>query len=280
MKDIKSQQKGNLYIFITALLWSTGGILLKYVGLNAILTNGLRSLFGFFVFCIYRKRIKIQLNKTIIAAAICLTLTNVLYVAANKLTTAANAIVIQYTAPIWVLIWNSIYHKKAPKFTELLAMILAFGGTVLFFFDGLSYEYMLGNLMSLFAGLCFSGVLFLNFLPSANSEESSALGFALSFIICIPWLGGLFTTASDIVMSSLPVIAILGVFQVGLAYVFFSKGSRLTVPVTASLIGLLEAILNPTWVYLFYGEAMGRFALIGAACILLGVVIQILTSKE
>lgn len=275
-----NQQKGNLYVLAAAILWSTGGLLLKFVPFTPILTNGLRSLFGFLLFCFYRKRIKIHCNKIIVIAGICLTLTTIFYVAGNKYTTAANAIVLQYTAPLWVLLWNSLYHKQIPRKTDLISMVIAFGGTVLFFFDGLSGEHMFGNILSLMAGLAFSGVLFLNFLPGANSEESSTLGFLINFIICIPFLGQLSTYSSSTVKSAMFVIIILGVFQVGLAYMMFSKGSRLTKPVTASLIDLLEAVLNPTWVFLFYGEKVGRLALLGATCIIAAVAFQIISSQD
>lgn len=274
------ETKGNIYILMAALFWSTGGLLLKYIHFEPIVINGVRSLFAFLVFCIYRRRITITLNKIIVLAAICLTFTTLSYVAANKLTTAANAIVLQYTAPIWVLIWHSLYQKKKPRMTEIIAMLLAFSGTVLFFFDGLTPTNLLGNMFAIFSGITFSGVLFLNFLPSANSEESSTLAFGISFLISIPWLSSMGNLTRDTLISSWIFIAILGVFQVGVAYIMFSRGSRLTVPVTASLIDLLEAVLNPIWVYLFYGEKIGRFALIGAAFILLAVVFQIVTSQK
>ncbi len=274
---MKAKQKGNLYILMAAFLWSTGGILLKYVSYGPFVTNGLRSLVAFLLFCIMRKSFKIKYNKIILAAALCLVCTNFFFVAANKYTTAANAIVIQYTAPIWVLVWNSLYKKKAPKTMELVTMLFAFAGTILFFFDGLSGKYVFGNFLALGAGLCFSGVLFINFLPGSSSEDSSMLAFGLSFLISLPWVPEVFKAPSA---SSIGAIFIIGIFQVGLAYVFFSKGSRLTSSVTASLIGLLEAIMNPFWVYLFYGEKVGRFALFGAVLILGSLAAHILLSDR
>ena len=123
-----ARKKGNLYILLTAILWSTGGILIKFVPGNAIAINGARSLIAFLFFWIYRRNIKLNLNKIIITAAICLTMTNTLFVAANKLTTAANAIVLQYMAPIFVLIWDSIYRKKAPSRKQIGIVAMAFGG--------------------------------------------------------------------------------------------------------------------------------------------------------
>ena len=273
---MESGKKGNFYIFLTALLWSTGGILIKYVPGNPIAINGARSIIAFLFFWAYRRNIKLHLNKIIVTAAFCLTLTNTLFVAANKLTTAANAIVLQYMAPIFVLLWDSLYRKKAPSKKQTGIVIMAFGGMILFFMDQLDGGKLLGNILAVAAGLCFSGVFFLNSLPESNSEESSMLAFFLSFLISIPFLGDV----KNMNMTGLAALAALGVFQVGLAYVLFSKGAKLTSPVSASLIGLLEAILSPLWVLLFYGEKMGRFALLGAVVILFAVIFNIVLAAD
>lgn len=270
-----AKKKGNLYILFTAVLWSTGGILIKFVPGNAIAINGARSLIAFLFFWVYRRSIKLNINKIIITAAFCLTMTNTLFVAANKLTTAANAIVLQYMAPIFVLIWDSLYRKKAPSKKQIGIVAMAFGGMVLFFLEQLDGGRLLGNVLAIAAGLCFSGVFFLNSLPESSSEDSSMLAFLLSFLISIPFLGDV----ANMNGTGLLALAVLGIFQVGLAYVLFSKGSKLTSPVSASLIGLLEALLSPLWVLLFYGEKMGRFALMGAAVILTAVVLNIVTGS-
>ena len=267
---MSAKNKGNLYILLTALLWSTGGLLIKYIPGNAVMINGTRSLIAFLFFCLYRRSVKIKFNRLILSAAVCLVLTNLLYVTANKMTTAANAIVLQYTAPIFVLIWDCIYRKRVPKKQQCLVVAMAFAGMILFFFDQLDGGQMLGNLIAIGAGLAFSGVFFINSLPDASSQDSSMIAFALSFLISIPFLGEVKLMDG----TALAALVVLGVFQVGLAYVLFDKGAKLTSPVSASLIGLLEAILNPIWVFLFYGEKVGKFALLGAAVILAAVVMN------
>lgn len=273
---MSEKNRGNLYILMTALLWSTGGLLIKYIPGNAVAINGARSLIALIFFWIYKRDIKVKFNGKIILAAFCLVLTNFLYVIANKMTTAANAIVLQYTAPIFVLIWDCIYRKMLPKKHQCLVVLMAFGGMVLFFFDQLGGGQMIGNLIAICAGVCFSGVFFINSLPESSSEDSSMIAFGLSFLISIPFLGDVWK------MDGTGIVALvaLGVFQVGLAYVLFAKGSKLTSPVSASLIGLLEAILNPVWVFLFYGEKVGKYALLGAMIIMIAVVINIVAGQE
>ena len=102
------------------------------------------------------------------------------------------------------------------------------------------------------------------------------IAFCLSFIIALPFMKGVFLLNRTALLALLA----LGIFQVGLAYVFFSKGSRMTSPVNASLIGLMEAILNPVWVFLFYGERVGRFALAGAVIILTAVITNIILGDK
>ena len=273
---MSEKNKGNLYILLTALLWSTGGLLIKFIPGNPVMINGTRSLIALIFFWFYKKSIKIKVNTKIIAAAICLVLTNLLYVIANKLTTAANAIVLQYTAPIFVLIWDCLYKKKFPKKHQILVVGMAFAGMLLFFLDQLDGGALLGNIIAIMAGVCFSGVFFINSLPEASGDDSSMIAFGLSFLISIPFLG-------DVVkLNAVAVVAllVLGIFQVGLAYVLFAKGAKLTTPVSASLIGLLEAVLNPVWVFLFYGEAVGKYALLGATIILTAVVVKTVAGRN
>ena len=271
---MSSRTKGNLYILLTALLWSIGGLLIKYIPGNAVAINGARSLIAVVFFWLYKRSIKIRVNRYVISAAVCLVMTNLLYVMANKLTTAANAIVLQYMAPIFVLIWDCIYRKKAPKKQQCGIVLMALAGMVLFFFDQLDGGHLLGNILAIGAGLAFSGVFFINSLPEASSEDASMLAFLASFVISIPFLGDVWKMDQRAIIALLA----LGIFQVGLAYILFAKGTKLTSPVSASLIGLLEAILNPVWVFLFYGEKVGKFALAGAAVILLAVVLNIVTA--
>ena len=273
---MSERNKGNLYILMTAILWSTGGLLIKFIPGNAVMINGARSLIALLFFFCYRRSVKIKMNPVILAAAVCMTLTTLLYVTANKMTTAANAIVLQYTAPIFVLIWDCIYQKKVPGKKQCAVVLMAFAGMILFFLDQLDGGQIIGNIIAIGAGLAFSGVFFINSLPDASSQDSSMIGCFLSFLISIPFLGG----ARSLDAYGIAALLMLGVVQVGMAYALFDKGVKLTSPVSASLIGLLEAVMNPLWVFLFYGEKVGRFALVGAVIILAAVVINTVWSTS
>lgn len=270
------KNKGNLYILITAFLWSLGGLFVKLIPYHPIAINGLRSMIAFIFFSFYLKNKSIQINKTIIIAAACLTLTNTLYVIANKMTTAANVIVLQYSAPIFVLCYQSIYEKKLPSKQKLFIMFTTVIGMIVFFFDQLDHGNMLGNILSILSGVSFAGVFFFNSLPSGSSEDASRLGFLISFITSIPFLFSI-QQIDTITISSL---AILGIFQVGVAYVFFSKGIKLTTAINSSLISLIEVLLNPLWVFLFAGEMPSIFAIIGGCIILFSIIINIILDEK
>lgn len=259
------ENKGNLYILLAAIFWSTGGILIKYIPWNAMTINGIRSALAIIFFIIIRRGFHIKCNKTIILAALCLSLNTTLYVFANKLTTAANAIVLQYMSPIFVLVFSCIKERKLPTKRQTMIVGMAFIGMVLFFFDRLDAGRFLGNMLAIIAGVCFAGVFFVNSLPDASSDDSSMIGFLISFLIAIPFYRAEYMSFQ---ISAVVAIIVLGFVQIGLAYYMFGKGSKLTNPVSSSLISLLEAVLNPIWVLLFYGEQPGVWSIVGGMLIL------------
>lgn len=270
------KNKGNLYILITAFLWSLGAVFIKVIPLNALAINGLRSIIALIFFFIYDRSCKIKINRYVVSAAICLVLTNSLYVLANKLTTAANAIVLQYSAPIFVLILQSIYTKTKPSKEKLFIILIAFIGMVVFFFDSLDGGALIGNIIAILSGVFFAGVFFINSLEGASSTDASKLAFLMSFTVSIPFYNDLHLLTP---LSTASLFA-LGIFQVGLAYVFFAKGIKLTTAVNSSLISLVEALLNPLWVFIFVGETPSLFALIGGCIVLSAIIFNILLDNK
>ena len=270
------KNKGHLYMLITAFLWSLGGIFIKLIPLNAVAINGLRSIIALVFFFIYERNFKIKLNKKIILAAFCLIMTNNLYVLANKMTTAANAIVLQYTAPIFVLLLQSIYTKTYPSKQKVGIIFLAFSGMVLFFFDQMDGGQMLGNLLAILAGIFFAGVFFVNSLEGASSQDASKLSFLMSFLLAIPFYHGF----EQMNLTSIIALLALGILQLGLAYIFFAKAITLTSPVSSSLMSLIETLLNPLWVFLFLHESPSIFAFIGGSIVLGAIILNILFDKK
>lgn len=259
--------RGEILIMITAILWSSGGLFLKLLpDMNALAINGMRSFIAFIVLLLYFKRFP-KINKWSILGGVIFSLVNVLFVIANKLTTAANAIVLQYTAPIYVLIFSSIKAKKMPKFTQIAILIVAFLGIVLVFADKVTIGNMLGNILALIAGIAFGSVFFINNMEQTNPVDNACVAFIINVIIGIPF----YFKITQFGMSQLLPILGLGILQFGLPYITFSIGIKKCSAFNASIISLLEAILNPIWVYLVVKEKPGVLGIIGCVIVILSI---------
>jgi drug/metabolite transporter (DMT)-like permease len=232
---------------------------------------GMRAALAAIVFAIFRKGLKIRLTTGNCLAALCLSGTTILFVFANQLTTAAAAILLQFTSPVWVLIMQFVFYRRKPKLSEALAVVFTLFGMLLFFGDELGEGNMLGNMLAIGSGLTFAGVIFFNKRPDADPEHSIMLGFYVNALVWLPFA----FFDQNIMASTLAwwLIVLLGVVQVGLAYVFFSVGIKTTPALLASLIIAFEPVLNPLWVAIFTSELPGRFALTGGAVIIVTIVI-------
>ena len=261
-------RKGPLCMFAASVCWSLGGLCIKFIPWSAVSIIGLRALLAAVVFGIYRRSIKVKLTRGNVLAAICLSLTTILFVFANKLTTAAAAILLQFTAPIFIILIQLVFYRKKPKTSETIAVSITIIGMVLFFADRLDSGGMLGNVLAIVSGLSFAGVFVCNKRADVVPEQSLFLGFLINAVIGIPFI--ITGVSADPVAWA--AVIVLGVVQVGLAYVFFSIGIKRTAALLACLITAIEPVLNPLWVALFTNESPGPFALVGGVVIVVTVV--------
>lgn len=271
-------RRGVLSVFAAAVLYSIGGLCIKLIPWNGMSINGARTFIAAFVIGGYLVlvRHKPRFNRFILLGALCVCGTNTLFAVANKLTTAANSIVLQFTAPVFVLLLSMVFWHKKPKLLDLLTCLLVLGGVACFFLDSLNMGGMTGNLLALLSGLSYAGVFLLNDLPDSDPISSVFWGNVCSAVLGLPFL--LQETAFP--PTALISVLILGVFQVALAYILMCIGLRTTPPVTASLISGIEPILNPVLVAVFYGEAVGTMSLLGAFIVITSIVVyNILQAK-
>ena len=268
---IKADRKGPLCMVAASICWSFGGLFLKYVQhWDAMSVIGLRALFAAAVFAIYRKGVKVKLTKGNILAAISLASTTVLFVFANQLTTAAAAVLLQFTAPVFILLIDFVFYRTKPRFCETLAVLFTILGILLFFADQLEPGHMLGNILSILSGLTFSLVFVCNKRPDTEPEQSVMLGFLINSAVWTPF--AFFDSNITADLTAWGFIVLMGTIQVGLAYVFFSVGIKHTPALFACLIVAIEPMLNPVWVALATGEMPGSFALAGGIVIILTIV--------
>ncbi len=266
---MNTKYKGPLLIALTAIMWSSAGVMIKLVPWDAMSIVGLRSAFAAVVMMIYMRRPRITFTKPVVLGGVALSATMTFFILANKLTTAANAIVLQYTQPIFVILMSAMVLRTRPKGLDIGAVCIVFAGITLFFFDQLKPDAMLGNLMAIIAGFSFAVVFIVNKLPGAQPEQSILLAYLINTVMGIPFI------IMNVTWEAVPWLAVagMGILQLGIPYLLFGIAIRITSPVTASLIAALEPLLNPIWVMLATGEKPGAFAVAGGAVVLVTIVV-------
>jgi drug/metabolite transporter (DMT)-like permease len=196
------------------------------------------------------------------------------------LTTAANSIFLQYTAPIYVVLLAYWLLRERPSRSDWISMGIIFLGLILFFGDQLSPDGFYGNILAVLSGVT-GAVMMVSFRAQKNSSPEDSVLMA-SLVIAV--FGFPSVLRESWTISNWSVVAYLGIFQIGLAFIFFTKGIKHIPALEANLIGTLEPILNPVWVFLFLGERMGKSALLGGLVVLAGVIVSavgsVRTDKE
>ncbi|MBC8345746.1 MAG: EamA family transporter [Candidatus Marinimicrobia bacterium] len=258
----------HLLLIIAAMLWSLGGVFIKMVDLHPIALSGARSFVAALVLLIYIRRPKFIWNKFMIMGVLAYAATVLFFVASTKLTTAANAIILQFTSPIHVVIFGYFMLKERVTKLDWFAMIIIFMGLGLFFMDELTFQGFWGNILALCSGVSFALVtVIVRKEKGSSSFEIVFLGNILTALIALPFL-----------IPSLPyisptdgwIIVLLGVVQLGIPYILFTKALKYVPAIDAILLGAIEPILNPVWVFLFIGETVGEWALTGGVLVIAG----------
>ncbi len=272
-KDIQGSEtmkrKAIMMVLAASVCFSTGGLFMKLIPWNALAINGVRNLIACCVIGIYLliTHHRLKLNFTVLCGAVSMAGVTTCYAIANKLTTAGNTIILQYTAPIWIMILVYLFFGKKPDRTGVISILIVSAGILCFFFEGLSTGRWLGDAIALLSGIFYAGVFMLNSFENGDAISSVFLGQLLCGIVLSP----LALKETDFSAPVLLSVFFLGAVQVGLAYIFFTTGTKYIDPLTASVINALEPILNPVLVAVFYGEKLGLLSLIGAAVVLCGI---------
>ncbi|MCU1288749.1 MAG: superfamily drug/metabolite permease [Acidobacteria bacterium] len=277
-----------ILILFAVLLWSTGGLFIKMTTIDAFAVNAGRSFLAALTVAAFTYKKGLRLDKFTLLTAFLYAGTLSCFVYANKSTTAANAIFLQYTAPIYILILSPFVLKEKFHFSDLITVVICLAGMSLFFFEEqgsgnlLASNIFVGNIAALASGVFFG--LYFIFLrhPRSLSNRNPALsvfyGNILVVVFMIPFL---IQNPPEPSSNDLLAIVFLGVFQIGTAYILFTKGiSEGVRSLDASIIGYVEPLLNPVWVFLFIGERPNKWAIIGGAIIIGAVVFHTLKQNR
>jgi len=253
-----------LLLLVSAVLWSLGGVLIKSVEWPSMAKAGARSLIAAGVLWAWLRKPQFTWSATQLGAAIAYALTVSTFVIANDLTTAANAIFLQYTAPIYVALLGPWLLNERTRRSDWVFIAVALVGIALFFRDQFSGRGFAGMLVALASGMSFATLVMLLRKESGNSPASALLlGNLLTAVVGMPFaLGHALSTAQT------AIIVTLGVVQLGLPYVLYSIAVKRVTALEAILILMVEPILNPLWVALAHGEVPGHWSLLGGALVL------------
>ena len=280
MTSMQQQGKHRLAVLgliLTAALWSIGGLLIKSVQWNAIGIAGARSLIALVVFLPFVRQCRFRFSVPMVLGVVAYSLTTILFTAANKNTTAANAILLQYTAPVFVILMASVFLKERMTKVDVLCVVGVLGGLVLFVLEGIGGGHLFGDVLALLSGVSFAGLaVTMRAQKDANPMESVILGNLLNAVICLP-IG----FSISMPQGGLIPLVLLGVVQLGLSYLLYSFAVRYVSALQTVLLTMLEPLLNPVWVFLATGERPGMLAISGGIVVLFMVVLHaILKNRE
>lgn len=261
--------KGRFYIIMTALLWGLAGVCVKSIPWNSISIMASRCFIGIIMFAILRKSLKVRFNKHTLFGSVMMSITGILYMMSIKLTTAATAIVLQYTAPIFVFLYSVLFQKRKAKLSESLIVLLVFGGCLLSFIDELDPTKMLGNILGLLSGVSFAAQIIGFSDPKADSNDGMYLSNIISFVFCLPFM--FFDKNMAFSPEIIFWVLVLGIFQYGLANIFYAKGCQVINKIETSLLLTIEPVFNPIPVLLVTGEMPGPLAIIGFVVVITGI---------
>lgn len=264
--------KGDLLILGTAFLWSFLGIVTKIVPYHGMTVAGLTSLMAsLLLLAVYGKK-ALMLNRLTFFTAIVTAFMNLTFLLANKHTTVANAIVLQYSSPIFVVLYYRIFQHRKLKKVQMGTVAVCLIGLLIFFSGQLTGGNMPGNLLALTSGILFAGSFYLNALPDNNPTASQFLSNVICTVIGLGYT--FFCTKQSYEFSQTAFLLASGILCNGLAAVMYSRGICYTTALNANLIAMSEVLMAPLWAFLLFGETLGTLAALGAGLMLLAILYE------
>ena len=276
---MKKNHIGAIQVALGAISWSFAGVLGKWLPWNALTINGVRSLVAAVLMGVARHSFRVRFTKGNLLGALGVMLTSILYMAAMKLTTSANAIVLQYAAPAFVILFCWLFYGQRPRLRDVVTAALIMVGVVLCFADKMGGGRLAGNILAILSAVTFALVFFCARMPDSDPAEYSYLGL----LLCVPSsLFGFFDPGMSADPTQWLAAIGLGVCLAG-GYYFVSAAMGKVSPIFTVLLSNLEPVLNPVWVALFLpelGEVPGGLSLVGSIIVLVTAGVYSLTGDR
>lgn len=272
-----SKPVARIMMVSVALCWSTMGVAFKFIDWDPLVIAAVRNLLTFLYLAAYRRSMKFSLKKDVVIGALIAYLTQTAFTYANKYTSAANAIVLQYTNPVFVVLISWLFLHQKVKLRDIVLSLIMIGGTALFFLDDLSAGQLLGNVCGLVSGIGMACSILYACNNPADLQEYTMLNSLISVVVGIP---AAIQHPPQFDVASLIAVFFLGVVASGIATVLMAKSAPHLASVEVSMLLMLDPILNPVWVALAVGEIPGILALIGMVIVIGCVIINILVENH
>jgi drug/metabolite transporter (DMT)-like permease len=267
---MRARQKAVILLIMTAVLWSTGGLLIKWVAWHTLAIAGMRSAIAAAFLLLVLRRPQFTWSGAQIGGGLVYAVSVLGFVVATKLTTAANAILLTYTAPISVALLSAWFLQEQVTGVDWLTILVVTGGMGLFFLDHLTITGFWGNICAILGGNAFAWVvLCLRKQKSDSLLETVLLGNLIAAVAGAPFM---FRALPDV--SGWIALVLAGTVQIGLAFVLYVRAIKNVSAVEAILIPVIEPVLNPLWVLLLIGEVPGLWATIGGAVVVLSLTVR------
>ena len=277
MARVKASDHSRALVLLTlaALCWSLGGLLIKRVDWPPLAVAGGRGIIAALFLIATNRGLRFHFSRDQILGAVGYAACTVTFCVATKLTTAANAILLQYTAPVWVALFGAWFLGERATRADWLTIVVVLGGMGLFFADSLELTHLLGNAIAVLSGVCFAGMtIALRKQKDTSASESIILGNLLAFLVGLPWI----LHAPALTAAGWTSLALLGLVQLGVSYWLYARAIKHVTALEAVLIPVIEPILNPVWVLLALHEKPAPIALVGGALVLGAVTLRAVAS--
>jgi drug/metabolite transporter (DMT)-like permease len=271
---MKTHRSAQLGIFIAALLFSTGGAAIKTATLTSWQVAGFRSGIAVFALLLMTPdaRRGFSLRSALVGVSYAATL--ILFVTATKLTTAANTIFLQSTSPLYILLLSPWLLQEKLQKKDLPVFAMIFLGLAMFFISKedpteTAPNPLQGNILALLSGVAWGlTILGIRWMSRGENKTGSTsavvVGNLFAFLFCLPYA----LPIADVSVLDWTMLLYLGVFQIGLAYVFMTKALRHVGALEASLLLMVEPALNPIVAWLAQGEKPSALGIVGGVIIL------------